>query len=314
MTNEGLAAAGAAMAHSLLWVTASASLGLAGPAAAQPAEGSSGLLERGGTLYSSLCQRCHGDSGDATDYPGIVPLAGIDRRLGEQEIAELSAPFVGRVFEGGEARALAAYLGTLGGGRRASRSPDSSSRRTSSTGSGTTSTATGSSTSARGWRTTRATSSTPSTGRTSSWSGLPRPLAGAWRRSSPSWASRRTRSSWSTTRRVGRARLRCGGAWCGPATRGRPFWTADGKPGERLAIAFPAHDPGSRRRRSPSLRPETRTRRPRRRTSWPESARAAVGRPTPPSSACGARARAGNAWRRRRPAPAPGPSTDQSRR
>ena len=115
MTNGGLAAAGAAMARSLLWVTASASLGLAGPAAAQPAEGSSGLLERGGTLYSSLCQRCHGDSGDATDYPGIVPLAGIDRRLGEQEIAELSAPFVGRVFEGGEARALAAYLGTLGG-------------------------------------------------------------------------------------------------------------------------------------------------------------------------------------------------------
>jgi rhodanese-related sulfurtransferase/mono/diheme cytochrome c family protein len=69
----------------------------------------------GRSLYLGLCQRCHGETGDATDYPGIIPLSGITLRLGTSEIASLSAPFVGRTFEGREAEALVAYLSMLKG-------------------------------------------------------------------------------------------------------------------------------------------------------------------------------------------------------
>lgn len=75
------------------------------------------LLTRGASLYTGLCRRCHGDDGDAVDYPGIVPLAGIDLRLPPGEIAGLSAPFVGRTFEGREAEALVSYLATLRGSK-----------------------------------------------------------------------------------------------------------------------------------------------------------------------------------------------------
>jgi len=98
-------------------VTASLLLGTASPAGAQAAADSAERVERGGALYRSHCLRCHGASGDDSGYPGIVPLAGIDRRLAGEEIAELSAPFVGRVFEGDDARALVAYLATLGGAK-----------------------------------------------------------------------------------------------------------------------------------------------------------------------------------------------------
>jgi rhodanese-related sulfurtransferase len=82
---------------------------------AQPGEPSRELLARGESLYVSLCQRCHGSDGAATDYPGVIPLDGITRRLPSGEIARLSAPFVGRTFVGREAEALAAHLGTLRG-------------------------------------------------------------------------------------------------------------------------------------------------------------------------------------------------------
>jgi len=73
------------------------------------------LRTRGQSLYSSLCQRCHGETGDDTGYPGITPLAGITLRIPGHEIPTLSAPFVGRTFEGKEAEALIAYLKTLKG-------------------------------------------------------------------------------------------------------------------------------------------------------------------------------------------------------
>jgi len=76
------------------------------------------LRKAGQALYGSLCQRCHGETGDSTGYPGITPLSGITLRLTGQEIASLSAPFVGRTFEGREAQALVAHLGTLRGVKR----------------------------------------------------------------------------------------------------------------------------------------------------------------------------------------------------
>ncbi len=75
------------------------------------------LAARGETLYNSLCRRCHGGDGDATEYPGIVPLAAIDLRLPPSRIARLSAPFVGRTFEGPDAEALVAYLARLPGSK-----------------------------------------------------------------------------------------------------------------------------------------------------------------------------------------------------
>lgn len=81
----------------------------------QPA--SDELLAEGRTIYASLCQRCHGPDGSDVSYPGIVPLEGIGRRLSESEIASLSAPFVGRTFEGREARALSLYLDSLKGAK-----------------------------------------------------------------------------------------------------------------------------------------------------------------------------------------------------
>lgn len=73
------------------------------------------LLAKGRGLYVSLCERCHGADGSETSYPNIVPLDGIDRRLDEEDVASLSAPFVGRTFEGEEARALFLYLSSLKG-------------------------------------------------------------------------------------------------------------------------------------------------------------------------------------------------------
>lgn len=75
------------------------------------------LLARGQTIYNSLCQRCHGSDGDSIDYPRIVPLAGIAKRLDQTEIPRLSAPFVGRNFEGEEALALVRYLSSLKGAK-----------------------------------------------------------------------------------------------------------------------------------------------------------------------------------------------------
>ena len=77
--------------------------------------GSEDLRSTGHSLYSSLCQRCHGESGDATGYPGITPLSGITLRIPSHEIPTLSAPFVGRTFEGRDAQALIAHLETLKG-------------------------------------------------------------------------------------------------------------------------------------------------------------------------------------------------------
>jgi rhodanese-related sulfurtransferase len=70
---------------------------------------------RGEAIYATLCLRCHGESGDDTSYPGIVPLAGIGRRLPDGEIAELSAPFVGRIFNREDSVNLVAFLKTLQG-------------------------------------------------------------------------------------------------------------------------------------------------------------------------------------------------------
>ena len=103
------------LTSSMLSVTAGILPAFAGPATGRSAEVPPELLEHGSSLYRSLCLRCHGETGDDLGYPGILPLAGIDRRIGSGEIAVLSAPFVGRVFEGDDARALVAYLGTLGG-------------------------------------------------------------------------------------------------------------------------------------------------------------------------------------------------------
>lgn len=75
------------------------------------------VLARGQSLYLSLCQRCHGGDGDAVDYPGVVPLAGIHLRLPDARIADLSAPFVGRSFHGEEAEALVAYISRLRGAK-----------------------------------------------------------------------------------------------------------------------------------------------------------------------------------------------------
>jgi rhodanese-related sulfurtransferase len=73
------------------------------------------LAATGRSLYVSLCQRCHGENGDLDGYPGIVPLSGITLRLPRDEIATLSAPFVGRAFQGKEAEALNTYLDRLKG-------------------------------------------------------------------------------------------------------------------------------------------------------------------------------------------------------
>lgn len=74
------------------------------------------LYQQGAGLYYSLCYRCHGDSGDSLSYPDIVPLAGITLRIPTAErISSLSAPFVGREFQGEEARALFIYLKSLRG-------------------------------------------------------------------------------------------------------------------------------------------------------------------------------------------------------
>jgi len=73
------------------------------------------LRAKGRTLYSSLCQRCHGETGDDVGYPGISPLSGITLRIPVKDIPTLSAPFVGRTFEGREAEALIAHLETLKG-------------------------------------------------------------------------------------------------------------------------------------------------------------------------------------------------------
>jgi rhodanese-related sulfurtransferase len=73
------------------------------------------LRATGRSLYSSLCQRCHGETGDDVGYPGITPLSGITLRIPVKDIPTLSAPFVGRTFDGKEAEALIAHLETLKG-------------------------------------------------------------------------------------------------------------------------------------------------------------------------------------------------------
>jgi rhodanese-related sulfurtransferase/mono/diheme cytochrome c family protein len=94
-----------------------ATLQPSGSETTQTGDSKEALIARGKSLYASLCARCHGADGDSTDYPGIVTLGGIGLRLPPGEIARLSAPFVGRTFEGEEAEALVAYLDTLGGAK-----------------------------------------------------------------------------------------------------------------------------------------------------------------------------------------------------
>ena len=89
-----------------------------------PEDRAGDLVSHGRSIYQSLCQRCHGadgedgddgDDGDDTSYPGIVPLSGIVKRIERSEIPRLSAPYVGRSFDGEEASALVAFLVTLRG-------------------------------------------------------------------------------------------------------------------------------------------------------------------------------------------------------
>jgi rhodanese-related sulfurtransferase len=74
-------------------------------------------FEKGKTLYRSLCQRCHGPDGDATSYPGVVPVVGVQRRLDEEEIVRVAAGTLGRSFDADEGRALYAFLKTLKGAK-----------------------------------------------------------------------------------------------------------------------------------------------------------------------------------------------------
>lgn len=74
-------------------------------------------VEKGGTLYSSLCQRCHGAKGDDTSYPGVVPVVGVHRRLDKEEIVRVAAGTLGRSFDEEEGRALYAYLKKLKGAK-----------------------------------------------------------------------------------------------------------------------------------------------------------------------------------------------------
>jgi 3-mercaptopyruvate sulfurtransferase SseA len=74
-------------------------------------------VERGKTLYRSLCQRCHGPDGDAISYPGVVPVVGVERRLDEAEIVRVAAGTLGRSFDERQGRALHAFLETLGGAK-----------------------------------------------------------------------------------------------------------------------------------------------------------------------------------------------------
>lgn len=47
----------------------------------------SSLLERGLGLYTIYCQRCHGEDGSDTTYPGTTSLVNIADRLNDEEIA-----------------------------------------------------------------------------------------------------------------------------------------------------------------------------------------------------------------------------------
>jgi rhodanese-related sulfurtransferase len=91
-----------------------ASLGLTAPAAEPPEKSD---VERGETLYLSLCHRCHGPDGDAMSYPGVVPVVGVARRLDKNEIVRVAAGTLGRSFDAREGRALYAFLQTLGGAK-----------------------------------------------------------------------------------------------------------------------------------------------------------------------------------------------------
>jgi rhodanese-related sulfurtransferase/cytochrome c553 len=74
-------------------------------------------VKKGRTLYSSLCQRCHGTKGDDTFYPGVVPLVGVHRRLDKEEIVRVAAGTLGRSFDEEEGRALYAYMKKLKGAK-----------------------------------------------------------------------------------------------------------------------------------------------------------------------------------------------------
>ena len=74
-------------------------------------------VDKGGTLYRSLCQRCHGTEGDDTSYPGVVPVVGVHRRLDKEEIVRVAAGTLGRSFDEEEGRALYAYLKNLKGAK-----------------------------------------------------------------------------------------------------------------------------------------------------------------------------------------------------
>jgi 3-mercaptopyruvate sulfurtransferase SseA len=83
--------------------------------ASEPPETSD--VERGKTLYRSLCLRCHGPEGDETSYPGVMPVVGVERRLEKAEIVRVAAGTLGRSFDAREGRALYAFLQTLGGAK-----------------------------------------------------------------------------------------------------------------------------------------------------------------------------------------------------
>jgi rhodanese-related sulfurtransferase len=72
-------------------------------------------LEAGRRNYQLLCVSCHGEEGDAVNYPNTVPLAGISRRYPPETIARLAGSFSGRLLHGKELEDIVAYMGTLRG-------------------------------------------------------------------------------------------------------------------------------------------------------------------------------------------------------
>jgi hypothetical protein len=72
--------------------------------------------QRGQAFYRTSCARCHGDDGNATNYPYIKKLGGIGNHLTERQILEATAA-TGLVnlgdFSQQELEALAIYVAGL---------------------------------------------------------------------------------------------------------------------------------------------------------------------------------------------------------
>ena len=75
-------------------------------------------LDKGGRLYRTHCQVCHGSDGDDLHCQDMVPLAGVGRRPRVDLVGAVLSPsyfFRGVSYEGADARDLAAFLVSLRG-------------------------------------------------------------------------------------------------------------------------------------------------------------------------------------------------------